>query len=215
MHFSPHAVPWYLEVSELDFNLLSIPVGIKDALKSLVTKYEIKKFDPKGWVGYTFFGRNRVLSTDVAIKFYYWGGDSKFHAEPQALTKIRSPNVLPVHDAGYADGDYAYFVTPYCHGGDFDDLLAGSALGTAKAVDLIGQLLAGLGHLYQARFVHRDIKPLNVFLESGPTAVIGDFGSLKRIPDGSDAIPASSLSTLYCPPESVGTGSYGFKGDLY
>jgi serine/threonine protein kinase len=202
-------------MAELDFNTLSIPQGIKDALKTLILKYHINKFDPKGGAGYTFFGRNRVLGTDVAIKFYYWGGDPKFHAEPQALTKIQSPNVLSVHDAGYADGDYAYFVTPYCSGGDLDDLLAGSALGTGQAIDLTGQLLAGLGHLHQARFVHRDIKPLNIFLEDGPIAVIGDFGSLKRIPNGSDVIPASSLSTLYCPPESVGTGSYDFKGDIY
>jgi hypothetical protein len=95
---------------DMDFSLLSIPQGIKDALKGLIEKFDIKKFDPKGGAGHTFFCRNRVLSTDVAIKFYYWGGDPKFHAEPQALTEIQSPNVLAIHDAGYAGGDYAYFV---------------------------------------------------------------------------------------------------------
>jgi len=121
-------VGWFLKVPDLDFDVLSVPQGIKNALKALSARHEIKKFDPKGSVGYTFFGRNCVLSTEVAIKFYYWGGDPKFHAEPQALTKIQSPNILSVHDAGYADGDYAYFVTPYCSGGDLDDLLGKSAL---------------------------------------------------------------------------------------
>src|SRR5690554_6179789 len=50
--------------------------------------------------GYLFFGRNRILNTRVAVKFYYWGGEVDYHAEPNTLANIHSPNILEVHNAG-------------------------------------------------------------------------------------------------------------------
>jgi serine/threonine protein kinase len=194
---------------------LSVPAHIKAGLEQLKGTYSFEREGTKGANGYVFFGTNRVLKTDIALKIYYWGSDRKYHAEPQLLAHINSPNVLSVFNAGYLDGDWAYFVTPFCSGGDLDDLLAKPCLGNTRAIDLTSHILNGLTFLHQEQLVHRDIKPANVYLNDVGTAVIGDFGSIKRVPNGATVVPASSHAVLYRPPESIDHSEYGFLGDVY
>lgn len=166
-----------------------------------------------------YFGRNRILDSDVAVKFYYWGSNKLFHAEPNSLAAIDSPNVLAVLNAGLIDGDWAFFVTPYCSHGDIDDVLDKTEFGNFKAIKLTCDLLIGLGALHEHRYVHRyvqrDIKPANILLSDDSNALIGDFGSIKHIPEGQHTIPASSHAVLYRPPESITSEHYGTAGDIY
>lgn len=202
-------------MSELLVANLSVPQKIKAALADLSKKYAIEREVAKGANGYLFFGKNRVLGTMIAIKIYYWGSDKRFHAEPQHLAQINSPNVLSVFDAGYIDNDWAYFVTPYCVGGDIDDLLSTTNLGNLQAINIASQILNGLSFLHAERLLHRDLKPANIYLDNENTAIIGDFGSLKKLPEGHVAIPSSSHALLYRPPESIDSNEYTFLGDIY
>ena len=199
----------------VSFNLGNIlPKPIKECLLRLAQNIELEKESTKGANGYLFFGRNRVSGLKVAIKFYYWGGDKSLHVEPQTLSEIRSPNVIEVHDAGYADNSYAYFVTTYYEQGDADEYLK-NTVSTFKAIDLTSQVLNGLTHLHQQRLLHRDLKPANIYIKNDHSAVIGDFGSIKKIPDGNTTVPGSKHSILYRPPESIETNQYGYEGDVY
>lgn len=191
------------------------PEEIKDQLKLLAQDIEFEREVTKGGNGYLFFGRNRILNTQVAVKFYYWGGQVDFHAEPNTLAYINSPNVLDVQNAGLIDGEWAYFVTPYCANGDMDDVIEKTEIGNKKAVDLTCELLMGVGSLHEKRYLHRDLKPANIYVGDDYRAIIGDFGSIKQLPEGLDSIPASSHAVLYRPPESVETNYYGFQGDIY
>ena len=191
------------------------PEEIKAQLKVLAQDIEFEREVTKGGNGYLFFGRNRILNTQVAVKFYYWGGHVDYHAEPNTLAGINSPNVLDVYNAGLIDGDWAYFVTPYCMNGDMDDVIERTEIGNKKAVDLTCGLLMGLGSLHEKRYLHRDLKPANIYVGDDYKAIIGDFGSIKLLPEGMDVIPSSSHSVLYRPPESIETNSYGFLGDIY
>lgn len=202
-------------MSELLVANLSVPPKIKAALADLSKKYAIEREVTKGANGYLFFGKNRVLGTVIAVKIYYWGSDKRFHAEPQHLAQINSPNVLSVFDAGYIDNEWAYFVTPYCVGGDIDDLLSKTIVGNLLAIDIASQILSGLSFLHAERLLHRDLKPANIYLSGENAAIIGDFGSLKKLPDGHTAIPSSSHALLYRPPESIDSNEYTFLGDVY
>ena len=191
------------------------PDEIKDQLKLLAQDIEFEREVTKGGNGYLFFGRNRILNTRVAVKFYYWGGEVYYHAEPNTLANIHSPNILEVHNAGLIDGEWAYFVTPFCPNGDMDDVIERTEIGNKKAVELTCQLLMGVGSLHEQRYLHRDLKPANIYVGDDYRAIIGDFGSIKQLPQGLDTIPSSSHAVLYRPPESIETNSYGFKGDIY
>ncbi len=202
-------------MSSLFIEGINAPDEIKLALNDLSKDYQINREVTKGANGYLFFGTNRILNANIAIKFYYWGGDTEYHAEPNTLAQINSENVLSVHSAGLLNNEWAYFVTPYCPAGDLDDILAQKQLGNIVAVDFTCQLLNGISHLHKRRYLHRDLKPANIYIGEAGQAVIGDFGSIKRLPEDTDSIPASSHSVLYRPPESVASNKYGFLGDVY
>jgi serine/threonine protein kinase len=202
-------------MTSLYLNGVNAPDEIKASLQDLSKSINFEKEDIKAANGHVFFGRNRVTSKEVAVKFYYWGGKTAFHAEPKQLAEVNSPNVLPIHDAGLIDSTWAYFLTPRCVNGDLDDLLERTSIGNHAAIDYTYQVLSGLSHLHGKRFLHRDLKPANIYVDQAYNAVIGDFGSVKRLPEGHSSIPASSHSILYRPPETITTNSYGITGDIY
>ncbi len=118
-------------------------------------------------------------------------------------------------DASLLDNDWAYFVTPYCPNGDLDNIIDATRFGNLAAIDCVSAVLSGLSHLHAESFLHRDLKPANIYLNDVGQAVIGDFGSLKVVPEGKDEIPASSHSILYRPPESILHNTFSSKGDIY
>ncbi|HUU02788.1 MAG TPA: hypothetical protein VM425_15250 [Myxococcota bacterium] len=97
-------------MNKLFIDTVNAPEAIKSQLKVLAQDIMFTREVTKGGNGYLFFGDNRILQTHVAVKFYYWGGDHRFHAEPSTLASITSPHILPVYNAGLLDGDWAYFV---------------------------------------------------------------------------------------------------------
>ncbi len=202
-------------MSTLYIDGINAPSEIKKALRDLSKNISFTKEDVKAANGHVFFGTNRITEKNVAVKFYYWGGKAEFHAEPKQLAQIEADNVLKIHDAALLDSKWAYFVTPNCANGDLDELLEITSLGNIAAIDFTYQILSGLSHLHAKRFLHRDIKPANIYVSDDNKAVIGDFGSVKKIPEGASFIPASSHSLLYRPPESITKNSYGIAGDIY
>lgn len=202
-------------MTSLYMNGVSAPSEIKAALQNLAKSIHFTKEDTKAANGHVFFGVNRITNKSVAVKFYYWGGKAEFHAEPKQLASIESEFVLSIQDAGLIDGTWAYFQTAACANGDLDDVLEQSSIGNLKAIDFTYQILDGMSHLHANRFLHRDLKPSNIYVTEQNKAVIGDFGSVKRIPEGRSVIPASSHSLLYRPPETISGNVYGITGDIY
>jgi serine/threonine protein kinase len=202
-------------MSEILIDNVNAPSRIKMQLAALSKDIKFTREITKGGNGYLFFGVNRILKNEVAVKFYYWGGDAKFHAEPSTLASIEAPNILQVKNAGLLDGEWAYFVTPRCSNGDLDDVLEKTEYGNLQAVERTKQVLSGVIHLHQRRYLHRDLKPSNIYVGEDGRSIIGDFGSIKYIPEGISSIPASSHAVLYRPPESIDKGCYGFEGDIY
>ncbi len=203
-------------MSELVVNALDLPKEVRECLSSIDKNIDVTSYDTKASNGYVFFGKNKITNQEVVLKFYYWGGKGIYHAEPQLLTEIDSPNVLKVIDAGFAGPDWAYFLTPMCPGGDLDSIVLGNDASNKRAVRLTEHVLQGLSHLHRNRLLHRDLKPANIFIAEGDVGVIGDFGSLKRAPQSNDYVPASSHAIIYRPPEAIGSnGKFGYASDIY
>jgi serine/threonine protein kinase len=194
---------------------LDIPKPIKMKLMELKTSIDFIKRSRKGTNGWLFFGKNRISQQKVAIKFYDWGGDPTYHAEPQNLAKINSPNVIQILDASLIDNDYAYFLTPYYKNGDLDMEICNGIQGNFRAISVTRNILTGLSYLHSEKLLHRDLKPQNILIAQNGNAVIGDFGSVKKIPDGQSTVHGSGHSLIYTPPESISSGIYGITGDIY
>jgi len=194
---------------------INAPDEIKECIKKLSSDFTFYRESSKGANGYLFFGDNKITNAKIALKFYYWGNNKDFHAEPQKLSQINSENVIKILNASFLNDEWAYFITPLCEYGDIDDFIETTDIGNHKAIDIVSQILIGISYLHHERFIHRDLKPSNIYLCDEEKVVIGDFGSVKHIPEGLNTIPASSHSILYRPPESVTTNSYGLSGDIY
>lgn len=198
----------------IDLSSVNEP-AVKRALDALAPTIDLRKLSTKGANGYVAFGHHTILKRGVAVKCYYWGGDDRYHAEPRRLAEIESPNVTEIHHAEKINDEWSLFITPYYKNGDLDDLIASGMPSTHEAIDLVSGVLSGLTHLHSRSLIHRDLKPENIFLSDSQEAVIGDFGSVKKIPETEDRIPGSGHSLLYRPPESVEHNMYGRTGDIY
>lgn len=204
-----------MTMSTLNIDTVAAPNPIKQKLRDLSGTINFEKQSRKGANGWLFFGKNKIHNQRMAVKFYDWSGDPAFHAEPRALASMNSENVISILDAAFVDTNYAYFVTPYFSKGDLDEELCRSTIGNIRGINLTRDILSGLSYLHAKKLLHRDLKPQNILLSDADHAVIGDFGSVKKIPDGRHTVPGSGHSLIYRPPESVISGEYGIPGDIY
>ncbi len=201
--------------SNFNFDVLDVPNPIKKKLFELSNSIDITKRSRKGSNGWLFFGQNRIHKQKVALKFYDWSGETKYHAEPKNLATINSNNVIKILDASYVDDEYAYFLTPYCKEGDLDTEICSGIKGNIRAVSVTRDILSGLSYLHTQNLLHRDLKAQNILIADDLKAIIGDFGSVKKIPKGNSTVPGSGHSLIYTPPESICSGLYGISGDIY
>jgi eukaryotic-like serine/threonine-protein kinase len=114
--------------------------------------------------------------------------------EAQALARLDHPNILSVTDSGQATDGRPFLVMEYLAGVPLlRELRKRGCLPVDEAVELVQQVLAGLGAAHALGIVHRDIKLENLFLrddEHGRRSIkILDFGIAKLIP-GAEAAGA-------------------------
>lgn len=197
-----------IELGDLD-----LPDAVARAVGDLERDIDVQRYSSKGSNGYLFFGHHRILGSQVAIKFYYWEGGR--HDEPRLLAQIDHDNVMPVHSAHFVDDEWAMFQTPYYPRGDLEQVVASGNLSLHQAIEHVVEVLCGLSELHSAGLLHRDLKPANIFVDEEGRAQIGDFGSVRAIPEGSDEVVGSGHSALYRPPESFRDDTYSKLGDVY
>jgi Protein kinase domain len=126
----------------------------------------------------------------------------RFVRESELAASIDHPNVIPIYEAGEADGRL-YIAMRYVAGTDLKALLRREgALEPIRAVVIVAQLAAALDVAHGRGLVHRDVKPGNVLLaaEDGREHVyLSDFGVAKS---------ASSATGLTTAGQRVGTIDY-------
>src|SRR5690606_31056194 len=74
-----------------------------------------------------------------------------------------------------------YLVMEFQAGRSLGDMLAGGAvLGEAEALGILGPLLDGVEAVHKHGFLHRDIKPDNIFVRTDGSPVLLDFGAARQ-----------------------------------
>ncbi|WP_432444184.1 protein kinase domain-containing protein [Rhizobium leguminosarum] len=110
------------------------------------------------------------------------------------LAKLEHENILQVYHAAAIDDDYAYFATRFCPDGDLDHLIAKGPIAILRAIDIVMQISAGVSFLHGNNYLHRDLKPLNIFCDTGKF-VVGDFGSVVQCDENGYARTLTRLRT--------------------
>lgn len=91
-------------------------------------------------------------------------GRQQFLQEVEAMARLDHPNIVQFCDAD-AWNDTYYFAMEYVEGTDLGKVVRlMGALPVYEACDYIRQTALGLQHAYERNLIHRDIKPVNLFL---------------------------------------------------
>jgi serine/threonine-protein kinase len=157
------------------------------------------------------------LRTKVVVKFlveemsHNADAISRFTREAAAASQVKSPHVVQMIDHGVTAGGLAYIAMERLEGYSLAEHLARENVVAPHQVALvISQAAKALSRAHEAKVVHRDIKPDNLFLcddGSGEAFVkVLDFGIAKVV----DKSAASSTRTgvmvgtvYYMSPEQV------------
>jgi serine/threonine protein kinase len=107
----------------------------------------------------------------------------------------------------------AYMVMEFVEGAALGEWVkARRPLGEAQAAAIVAPLLDGLEVVHKAGFLHRDIKPGNVYVRDDSTPVLLDFGSARQKSSELTAV----VSPGYAPFEQYHTqGKQGPWSDIY
>ena len=154
----------------------------RDDLTGLsLAQYALGKRIGQGGMGQVFLAVHQHLGKTVAIKFIRHDvagqeAQERFLQEIQAVGRLSHPNLIHANDAGKVD-HVLYCVTEYMEGYDLLEWIRQKgAMPPAAAAEVIRQAALGLQHAHSEGFVHRDIKPNNLFLERNGNVRLLDFG---------------------------------------
>ena len=139
----------------------------------------------------------KVLPPDLAAGVNV----ERFHREIQLAAQLQHPHIVPLLDAGNADG-LLWFSMPYIEGESLrTPVTRGDRLPPREVVHLLHDLLEALAFAHDRGVVHRDIKPGNV-LTMGRSALVTDFGIAKALSAAGPAAGATATGI------AVGTPAY-------
>ncbi|HLV64251.1 MAG TPA: sigma 54-interacting transcriptional regulator, partial [Polyangiaceae bacterium] len=107
----------------------------------------------------------------------------RFAREITALKGLSHPAIPRVLDHGIDARGLPWFVTEWLVGWDLEThrVRLGGRLPVHEVIDLGARLLDALDHAHRAGFVHRDVKPQNLFLTESFELCVLDFGVCRAV----------------------------------
>ena len=150
-------------------------------------RYQLLEKLGSGGMAEVFRARDAVLDRVVAIKVlrkdYSNNPDFQehFRTEARAAANLSHPNIVTVHDFGFAD-NLLFIVMEHIPGKDLKQLIRQRGRFTVEAgIPLIIQACAGLGYAHRAGLVHCDVKPHNMLVSPDGRLKVTDFGIARAL----------------------------------
>jgi serine/threonine protein kinase len=201
-------------------------------------EYRIESTLGVGGFGLTYLATDANLNMQVAIKEYlpsdlalraedqsirsksdhtlerFTWGRARFLDESRTLASFRHPNIVRVMRFFEAN-QTAYMVMEFVAGQPLNEWVKTRRPVHAEALtEMALALLGGIAVIHQSGYLHRDIKPGNIFLRQDGTPVLLDFGSARA--SSADTERTAIVSPGYAPLEQYHAhGNQGPWSDIY
>lgn len=202
--------------------------------------YEVREIIGQGGFGITYLAYDKNLAHEVAIKEYmpielatrhtdgsvvalspeheerYRWGLGRFLAEARTIGHFKHPNIVRVRNV-FETNNTAYMVMDYELGESLQEILSRrKILDEADLGTVIFPIIDGMKLVHAHGFIHRDIKPGNIFIRVDGDPVLLDFGSARQAMETSRGSMTSLFSKGYAPIEQYNSNDeQGPWTDIY
>jgi len=193
---------------------------------SLLAGYRLETQVGAGGMAVVFRARDERLGRLAALKILApaLATDEQFRlrfiAESRAAAAVDDPFIIPVYEAGEADG-VLFIAMRFVQGGDLRHVLdREGALPPERAAGFISPVASALDAAHRAGLVHRDVKPGNILIDAGqdrPDHVyLSDFGVAKAVSSAGLTGPGFFVGTPdYAAPEQIQGRPVDGRADQY
>ena len=203
--------------------------------------YQIDGVLGRGTFGVTYLATDTNLDRQVAVKEYFplelslrnrdlsiqaIDAESqethlaclqRFLTEARTLAKLNHPNIVRVYNV-FESNETAYMAMEYEQGESLDTLIRKHALREeSRILKILHPMLDALEYIHERGYIHRDIKPGNIYIRRDDSPVLLDFGSTRVTPKQDSDTLTQLVSQGYAPHEQYGGGA-GRQGqwtDIY
>jgi serine/threonine protein kinase len=189
--------------------------------------YQIEEQIGRGGMAVVYRALDLRLGRAVALKVLapHLGEDEAFRQrfirESRAAAGVDHPHIVPVFEAGEADG-VLFIAMRYVEHGDVRSLLdAEGRLDPSRACEITAQVAAALDTAHAYGLVHRDVKPGNILLgrasNNADHVYLSDFGLSKHsLAPSTLTSTGQFLGTLdYVSPEQIQGHPVDGRADEY
>ncbi|MFQ5658818.1 MAG: serine/threonine protein kinase [Gammaproteobacteria bacterium] len=162
------------------------------------------------------------VSGDYGEQFK-WGLE-RFISEAQTLARFKHENIVRVFTV-FPENNTAYMIMECEQGQGLHEILkTRKTIPEDELTGILMPLLDGLEQIHEAGFIHRDIKPPNIFIREDGSPVLLDFGSARQSFGQQTRTLTSLISPGYAPFEQYVSKSdrqgpwtdvYGLGATLY
>ncbi len=190
--------------------------------------YTIERLLGEGGLGSVWLARHGMLDTLYAVKVldrdiakakpeYV----TRFVREAKLASRIRHPNLVAVHDAGYDESrDVYYLVMDYVKGDTLRMALGiGGPRPEGESAGIILQIAGVLEMSQRFGLVHRDLKPENIMITPDGTVRLLDLG-VAKVSSNVDSLRTMAASVFgtpnyIAPEQAIDSSTVDMRADIY
>ncbi|XP_048758911.2 rho-associated protein kinase 1-like [Ostrea edulis] len=180
------------------------PVDFVNSCRMRHADFEVVKVIGRGAFGEVQLVRHKSTRRVYAMKLLsktemIKRSDSAFYwEEREIMANANSEWIVQLHFA-FQDSKYLYMVMDYMPGGDLVNLMSNYDVPEKWAKFYCAEVVLSLDAIHSMGFVHRDVKPDNMLLDSGGHLKLADFGTCMRMDKNSGMVRSDT---------AVGTPDY-------